>query len=137
MKNIEKYTNTKDALEAYNKLDIQKVSFDIWLESEYEEPHVQTLLEAAEAVTDEWYDMQQNINCNDIGEIIVDLEKAIAREKKKPVRNCDKYKTAEEAWKVYKKMCDEITCKYCPFSTHRAACFFNWLYSDDGKDEAK
>ena len=50
MKNIEKYHETKGALEAYNKLDFKKVPFDIWLECEYEEPHVQTLLEAAEAI---------------------------------------------------------------------------------------
>ena len=44
MKNIEKYPNTKDALEAYNKLDFKKVPFYEWLELEYKD---RTLLEAA------------------------------------------------------------------------------------------
>lgn len=51
MKNIEKYTNTKDALEAYNSLDSKTVSLDTWLECEFEEPRVPTLLEAADAAT--------------------------------------------------------------------------------------
>ena len=55
MKNIEKYPNTKDALEAYNSLAFKTVSFDTWLECEFEEPRVSTLLEAAEAVMRTWY----------------------------------------------------------------------------------
>ena len=47
MKNIEKYTNTKDALEAYNQPKYKNVPFDKWLDGEYEEPRVPTLLEAA------------------------------------------------------------------------------------------
>ena len=43
MKNIEKYTNTKDAMEAYNN-SVKNVPFDEWLELEYKE---RTLLEAA------------------------------------------------------------------------------------------
>ena len=31
MKNIEKYTDTKDALDAYNSLNIKKLPFDEWL----------------------------------------------------------------------------------------------------------
>lgn len=137
MKNIEKYHETKAALEAYNKLDFKKVPFDIWLECEYEEPREKTLLEAAEAVTDEWYDMQQNINCNDIGEIIVDLEKAIARERQKPVRNCDKYKTVKEASIAFAKMCEGTECEKCCYnnSTRRAyGCRFAWIYSEAGKE---
>ena len=38
MKNIEKYSNTKDALKAYNSLASKPIPFDKWLESEYEEP---------------------------------------------------------------------------------------------------
>ena len=55
MKNIEKYQNTKDALEAYNSLDSKTVSFDAWLVCEYEEPRVPTLLEAAQEVVKTWY----------------------------------------------------------------------------------
>ena len=46
MKNIEKYTNTKDALEEYNN-SVKNVPFDEWLELEYKEPHERTLLAAA------------------------------------------------------------------------------------------
>ena len=42
MKNIEKYSETKGALEAYNKLDFKNVPFDTWIELEYEEPREQT-----------------------------------------------------------------------------------------------
>ena len=137
MKNIEKYHETKGALEAYNKLGFKKVPFDIWLECEYEEPHVQTLLEAAEAVIDEWYYTQDNVTLNDLGEKIVDLRKAIARERLKPVRNFDRYKTAKEAYKACKKMCDKNTCKYCTFNTPPIGCSFNWLYANAEKEDAK
>lgn len=139
MKNIEKYHETKAALEAYNHQKSKNVPFDVWLECEYEEPREKTLLEAAEAVTDEWYDMQQNINCNDIGEIIVDLEKAIAREKAKPVRNCDKYRTKDEALMAFKKMCCGTGCRRCRFRDcgTEDVCRLAWLYDESEKDEAK
>ena len=54
MKNIEKYTNTKDALAAYNSLDLKKVPFDVWLECEFEEPRVPTLIEAAQELKSLW-----------------------------------------------------------------------------------
>ena len=135
MKNIDRFTSTKDALETYKKLDFKKVPFDIWLECEYEDPREKTLLEAAEAVTDEWYDMQQNINCNDIGEIIVDLKKAIDRERMKPVLNCDKYRTAKDALAGFNKMCSDKHCDECPFSAERNECNIcklNWLYAEAG-----
>lgn len=47
MKNIEKYPNTKGALDAYNALDSKTVSFDAWLVCEYKEPHAPTLEETA------------------------------------------------------------------------------------------
>lgn len=146
MKNIEKYHETKGALEAYNKLDIQKVPFDIWLECEYEEPRAQTLLEAAEAVIDEWYYTQQNVTLNDLGEKIndlgekiVDLKKAIARENCKPVLNFDKYRTDEEAFVAYSEMCDSGECKlfnfrYCGNSIK---CVLAWLYAEAGKEKSK
>lgn len=130
MKNIEKYTNTKGALEAYNKLDFKKVSFDKWLELEYEEPRAQTLLEAAEAVINEWYYTQDNVTLNDIGEKMVDLKKAIDREKDKLVRNCDKYKTAEEACRAFSNLCQkEDDCLHCRFkSTKFEECSIAWAY---------
>ena len=140
MKNIEKYTNTKSALEEYNKLDFKKVPFDRWLDCEYEESCAQTMLEAAEAVIDEWYYTQQNVTLNDLGEKIVDLKKAIARENCKPVLNCVKYKTAKDAFDGFNKMCDGKTCYRCPFSAERnecMSCMLNWLYAVEEKEEAK
>ena len=137
MKNIEKYTNTKAALEAYNKLDFKKVPFDEWLELEYEEPREQTLLEAAEAVIDEWYYTQQNVTLNNIGEKIVDLKKAIDRERMKPVRNCDKYKTMKEASIAFEKMCEGTECDKCFYdnsSRHPYGCRIAWIFSEAGKE---
>ena len=50
MKNIDKYPNTKDALDAYNNLKTKGVTFDEWIKCEYEETRRPSLLEAAEAV---------------------------------------------------------------------------------------
>ena len=129
MKNIEKYTNTKDAIAAYNKLDFKRVPFDIWLECEYEEPHVQTLLEAAEAVVKVGY-----------GTFVADLRSAVEREKAKPVRNCDKYRTAKDAFAGFNKMCEEKKCSTCPFSAERNECLncsFNWLFAEAEKEVSK
>ena len=51
MKNIEKFPRTNDALEAYNQSKSKDIPFEVWLELEYKEPHMQTLFEAAETVT--------------------------------------------------------------------------------------
>lgn len=143
MKNIEKYMNTKAALKAYNKLDFKKVPFDEWLELEYEEPREQTLLEAAEAIIEEWYYTQDNVTLNDLGEKMVDLKKAIdrekkniEREKKNPVRNCNKYRTANDAFAGFNKMCEEKKCSTCHFSAERNECMncsFNWLFAEAEK----
>ena len=89
MKNIEKYTNTKDALEAYNSLGLKNVPFDKWLESEYEEPRVPTLLDVAKEVVKAWYAKIPEGSIARVGQSIVRLSSAIEREKSKPVRNCD------------------------------------------------
>ena len=139
MKNIEKYTNTKAALEAYNKLDFKKVPFDEWLELEYEEPRDQTLLEAAEAVIDEWYYTQQNVTLNDIGDKIVDLKNAISRERLKPVRNCDKHETAEEAYRAFSDLCQkEDGCLHCRFlHKNYLGCALEWAYEEAEKEVSK
>ena len=140
MKNIEKYNESKAALNAYNSIISKKVPFDIWLECEYEEPREQTLLEAADAVIDEWYYTQQNVTLNDLGEKIVDLKKAIKREKANLVRNCDKYRTAKDAFAGFNKMCEEKKCSTCPFSAERNECLncsFNWLFAEAEKDVSK
>lgn len=99
MKNIEKYPNTKDALETYNSLDFKRVPFDMWLECEFEKPRFPTLLEAAEAVTTAWYADGHDGVLESVRKHVTDLADAIAREKRKPVRNCDRYATAAEAGK--------------------------------------
>ena len=42
MKNIEKYPNTKDALDAHNKLNSREL-FETWLELEFEETREQSV----------------------------------------------------------------------------------------------
>lgn len=99
MKNIEKYPNTKDAPETYNSLDFKRVPFDIWLECEFEKPRFPTLLEAAEKVKTTWESQWQYGSLSVVAKAIGHLADAIAREKRKPVRNCDRYATAAEAGK--------------------------------------
>ena len=89
MKNIEKYPNTNDALAAYNALDLKKVPFDVWLECEFEEPRVPTLLEAAQEVVKTWYAKIPEGSIARVGQSIVRLASAIERDKSKSVRNCD------------------------------------------------
>ena len=95
MKNIEKYTNTKDALAAYNALGLKKVPFDIWLECEFEEPRVQTLLEAADEMVYAWKSEFKPGYPARVSKAIGRLSDAIAREKSKPVRNCDAFSKDE------------------------------------------
>ena len=135
MKNIEKYTNTKDALEAYNKLNSREL-FETWLELEFEEPSVQSLLEAAKAVVKAWYAKLPEGSIARVGQSIVRLSSAIDREKRKPVRNCDKYRTAEEAHQALKEFCGKNECRICRCgdSTKTAGCVLEWLYEEAGKE---
>ena len=127
MKNIEKYPSTKDELDAFRILDTSE-SFDTWLELEYKEPHERTLLEAAKLVANEFYicgiPSEKSLRI---------LGQAVDREVKKPVLNCDKYRTANDALVGFNKMCKEKTCDRCPFSAERnecRICKLNWLYAD-------
>lgn len=64
------------------------------------------------------------------------IEAALKREKAKPVRNCDKYKTAKGALAGFNEMCKEKTCDRCPFSAKRNKCNIcklNWLYAEADK----
>ena len=134
MKNIEKYTNTKDAMEAYNN-SVKNVPFDEWLELEYKEPHERTLLEAAKLVANEFHicgiPTEKSLRI---------LGQAVDREVKKPVLNCDKYRTANDALAGFNKMCEEKTCDRCTFSAKRnecRICKLNWLYADAEKEVSK
>lgn len=140
MTNIEKYTNTKDALDAYNSIDFKKVPFDVWLECEYEEPCESSLLEAA---SDAVAALAMNAVIarytadGAIGEKIRVLRSAIAREKLKPVRNFDRFTTAaeaEEAYQCFRKMCDKVSCSECRFCGCGIPCVLAWLYEEAGKD---
>lgn len=106
MKNIEKYPNTKDALEAYNSLGDKRVTFAEWLECEY----ATTLLETATEMVCAWKEFKSGYRdparvSNSAGR----LSEAIEREKSKPVRNCD-VGTPEEQAERYEKLCDSHTC---------------------------
>ena len=87
MKNIEKYHNTKDALAAYNALDLKKVPFDVWLECKFEEPRVPTLLEAAAEILYAWKSEIKPGYADRFSKAIGRLSDAIEREKRKSVRN--------------------------------------------------
>ena len=138
MKNIEKYTNTKDALEAYNKLNSREL-FEKWLELEFEEPSVPSLLEAAKAVVKAWYAKLPEGSIARVGQSIVRLSSAIDREKRKPVRNCDKYRTAEEAHVALAEFCGKNECGSCRCGDRKktAGCVLEWLYEEAGKEEMK
>ena len=139
MKNIEKYHNTKDTLAAYNALDLKKVPFDEWLKREYEEPRVPTLPEAAQEVVKAWYAKIPEGSIARVGQSIVRLSSAIEREKSKPVRNFDKYKTAEEAGQALKEFCGKYKCRDCRFGDRVDVtdCTILWLYEEAAKEETK
>lgn len=104
MKNIEKYPNTKDALAAYNAIKLKKVPFGIWLECEFEEPRVPTLLEAAQEVKEAWFANMYPRYFPQVSEAFSCLWDAVEREKRKPVRNCDRpecatTKAAQDVWR--------------------------------------
>ena len=139
MKNIEKYTNTKDALEAYNSLASKPIPFDKWLESEYEEPRVPTLLEAAKEMTGALFAGLPDGSFPRIANAIKLLCTAVEREDNKPVRKCDKYRTAEEAQVAFAEFCGKNKCGSCRCgdSTKTAGCALEWLYEEAGKEETK
>ena len=134
MKNIEKYPNTKVALEAYNQLKSKNVPFDKWLELEFEEPREPTLLDVAEELKNVL--KQKDISRSDVAVAFSRLTAAIEREKRKPVRNCDKYNTVKDAMKAFSFMCDNTACEHCPYNQGEAfKCKFAWLYAEAGKEE--
>lgn len=136
MKNIEKYTNTKDALAAYNALGLKEVPFDTWLECEVEEPRVPTLIEAAQEVKEAWFANMYPRYFPQVSEAFSCLWDAVEREKRKPVCNKDKYMTANEAIKGFREMCNGIThCVDCRF--RHVNCGIAWLYEKAGKEDVR
>ena len=67
---------------------------------------------------------------------MADLRSAVEREKAKPVRNCDKYKTAKDANEGFIKFCEINECDKCRYGSSRGSgCLIDWLY-DEAKNEA-
>lgn len=101
-------------------------------ERKYVEPRVhRTLLEAAEAVMDEWW-ARPNVSY----ERIADLDHAVTDEKDrrmrdgaKPVRNCDRFTTREEAVAEFARLCDK----------GREPCedVVTWLYENADKEKTE
>lgn len=143
MKNIEKYKETQDALDAWRKSVEGGVylSFDEWAHLEYEPPRAPTLLEAAENVKNTWDAKMPDGSLSRVGTAISQLSDAIAREKAKPVRNCDNYRIAEEAFDAFDKMCSTRRCEDCEFDkpgkNQKMSCRFNWLYAEAEKQVSK
>ena len=159
MKNIEKYSNTKDALEAYNSLANESIPFDEWLKSEYEEPSDPTLLEAAQEVVQEvaqavvlsaacsavvyetWYSDLPKGTSMKIIVAIRHLAAAIAREKRKSIRNCDRFDTFEKARTAWFEECcerfelPEIVRRYYVKKDGKPN-FEEWLF-EKSKEEVK
>ena len=135
MKNIEKYPNTKDALDAYNKLNSREL-FETWLELKFEEPRESTLLEAAEELKNTL--SQKDITLHDVAVALSRLTAAIESEKQKSPCNFDKYKKQEDAMRAFKLMCENMECNRCPYNQGGAFnCKFAWLYAKAGKEETK
>lgn len=137
MRNRDKYQLTNDAIEAWDKYHDGggDMPFDKWLKCEFEDPSAPTLQEAAEALVKEFY--RYNIDRYSFERCMERLSEAVKSEKAKPVRNCDRYKTAEEAYYAIYKMCYAHNCKDCRFKEGGIPCRFLWLYEEAEKDEAK
>ena len=142
MKNIERYKNTGDALKAWEEYaerlygtEEEYLDFDKWLVDEYAEPHVPTLLEAAKKAVDA-YGLDPDCQLTD--ECMDRLSDAIAREKQKPLRNCDRYRTANEAFNAYVGYCSQTSCRKCQYkksATDQSVwCSFSWLYAEAEKE---
>lgn len=143
MNNAEKYPNTQDALEAwrmYGDCGGNK-PFDLWLSLSAEYP-APTLLEAAKKLVEAFIDAR---TMDDILEDIDNLAKVVNREKAKPLRNCDRYRTGEKAQEAFNSICrTHNVCNECQVRAIRKCCGdentqcqFLWLYAEAEKEEQK
>ena len=138
MRNRDKYQLTNDAIEAWDRYHDGggDMPFDKWLKCEFEDPSEPTLQEAAEGLINVWE--VHGSRHPYILKKMLDLSDAVEREKKKTVRNFDRYKTAHEAFAELNKFCDKTTCFKCRFRKHEGmGCMFAWLYSEAKKEVSK
>ena len=138
MKNIDKYTETKSALKAWEKYHDEggDMLFAAWADEEYIEPRPPTLLEAAEKLIVGYV---ENWSEDLPSTCLENLLAAVKREKQKPVRNCDMCRTAKEAYDGFRKICYGNACSNCRFRDCETPfkCVLEWLYSDADKEETK
>lgn len=139
MRNRDKYQLTNDAIEAWDKYHDGggDMPFDKWLKCEFEDPSAPTLQEAAEGLINVWE--VHGSRHPYILKKMLDLSDAVEREKKKPVRNFDRYKTAKEAYKGFLGVCESGNCPNCRFRhcETACACAIEYLYSEAKKEVSK
>lgn len=134
MKNIDKYPNTKDALEAYQARDKGMfTTFSEWCEDEYKDSKPLTLLEALRTAKTILLPVPlNNFQLAGYRKII----QAIDAEDARPKRNYERFATMEEAYSYFNRKCNESSlCNLCIRWTSRknglcmdkASCFANWL----------
>lgn len=140
MKNIEKYPNTEDALNAWLRTEAVKGGdgqpLDGWLCEEYAEPNPPSLLEAAKAARD-W--MSSCVVMGAEGTAARgNLTAAIKAEETRPKRNFERFATAEEAFDAFRKACRVQQCEACHLKNKIMArtggyvpCPVRWLYLSD------
>jgi len=137
MTNLEKYPNTADALKVYDAYHDGggDKPFADWVRQEYVEPRGPTLLRAAEDVLEAWPISAPTGVLLSI--CIKRLRDAVDRERHKPVRNYDVYRTAQKAEKAHYDNCRRHIsgCSDCPFSNLQdVSCEFAWLYAEAKKE---
>ena len=134
MKNTEKYPETKSALKAWNEYRDGggDMPFVVWAEQE-QEAAVPTLLWAASMF----------VNCAETPSDPRERRRwdelcaAIRRERAKPVRNCDKYRTAKKAYAAFEEACRKEACLGCRLSIPGVPCVVAWFYDGDEKEGTK
>lgn len=145
MTNAEKYPNTQGALEAWRMYGDRggDKPFDLWLSLSADIAPEPTLLEAAEKLiigfVNTWSEGWSSMEC------LENLRKAVKREKNKPIRNCDRYKTGEKAQEAFNSICrTHGICNECQVRAIRKCCGdentqcqFLWLYAEAAKEEQK
>ena len=139
MKNIEKYNESKAALNAYNSLPFKRVPFDVWLECEYKDPHSLNILEAAEEVTTAWHAMMPHSSNSRFAETVSLLSESINREKEKSGRNFNRYMTWDSAYDGFRKFCNKNKCSTCRFHElgPKVNCVLAWIYDEVEKEDTK